>query len=311
LNWTIRADHRSPEQAAEVIGMEPKRESDHAPTTAHDAVLLICVNYRKPTETQHFVATALEQTLNASLRLVVVDNSPSTDEGCLPESVQSDPHVKAIATGKNLGYFGGAAAALADHLKSHPLPDWVVVSNPDVYFSDHEVLQRLCDTHRGDEPAVIAPSIRTINTLVEQNPYMRVRPSRFRMHLYRWLFSAYPVDVVYEGLSWVKHRGLQLFSRVRPPAGAALPERIYAPHGSFIALHRSYFERGGTLDYGAFLFGEEIFIAETVRRLGLTVLYEPAIAIEHTERSTAAGLFNRDASRFRKQASRYLVRTFF
>jgi GT2 family glycosyltransferase len=296
---------------AEVVEKKSDRDSEHAPTTARDSILLICVNYRKPTETQQFVATALQQKLHPSLQLIIVDNSPSPDKGGVPDSVRNDPRVKSIATGKNLGYFGGAAAALSDHLKSHPLPDWVIVSNPDVYFSDHDVLQRLCEVHRGDEPAVIAPSIRTVNTSVEQNPYMRVRPSRFRMHFYRWLFSTYPVDVVYEGLSWVKHRSLQLLSRARPPAGASLPEKIYAPHGSFIALHRSYFERGGTLEYGAFLFGEEIFIAETVRRLGLSVLYEPSVAIEHTERSTAAGLWNRAASRYRRQASRYLARTFF
>jgi GT2 family glycosyltransferase len=87
--------------------------------------------------------------------------------------------------------------------------------------------------------------------------------------------------------------------------------KIYAPQGAFIAFHRSYFERGGTLDHGAFLFGEEIFVAETARRLGMTVMYDPALVIEHTERSTAAGLFNRNTSRYRKQASRYLAKTFF
>jgi GT2 family glycosyltransferase len=295
----------------EVVEREPERDQQHAAITTHDDVLLICVNYRKPTETAHFVATALEQTINSSLRVVVVDNSPFPGEGGVPESASSDPHVKTIATGKNLGYFGGAAAALADHLKSHPLPDWVIVSNPDVYFSGHDVLQKLCDLHRGDAPGVIAPSIRTVNKAVEQNPYMRHRPSRLRMHVYRWLFSSYAVDVVWEGSSWVKHRLLEMFSKVHPPAPAAVPEYIYAPHGSFIALHRSYFEKGGNLDYGAFLFGEEIFIAETARRLGLTVLYEPGVAIEHTERSTAAGLWNRDASRFRRQASRFLVRNYF
>src|SRR6266849_9606381 len=113
--------------------------------TASDAVLLICVNYRKPAETQHFVTTALEQSLSSTMRLVVVDNSP----GGLPDSVQKNTLVKTFATGENLGYFGGAAAALADHLKSHPLPDWVIVSNPDVFFSGHDVLQKLCDLHLG------------------------------------------------------------------------------------------------------------------------------------------------------------------
>jgi GT2 family glycosyltransferase len=274
---------------------------------ARDEMLLICVNYRKPAETQHFVTTALEQTLHSALQLVVVDNSPPP----VPGAQLNDTHVKTIATGENLGYFGGAKAALADHLKSHSLPDWVIVSNPDVFFPDRDVLQRLCDSHRGDEPAVIAPSIRTVGTSVEQNPYMRVRPSRFRMHVYRWIFSAYPIDVVYQGLSWLKHRALEAGSNERPPSPASSAEKIYAPQGAFIAFHRSYFERGGTLDHGAFLFGEEIFVAETARRLGLTVLYEPAVAVEHTERSTASGLFNRDTSRYRRQASRYLAEKFF
>ena len=280
--------------------------------TAHGDILLICVNYLKPGETQRFVLSALDQTLPASsLRLAVVDNSPPPGAGGVPDSLKSDPRVRAIAPGENLGYFGGAAAALRDHLKTHSMPEWVIVSNPDVYFPDRRVLQRLCDAHRGDEPAVIAPSIRTKDTSVDQNPYMRVRPSRFRMHLYRWIFSAYPIDVVYQGMSWIKHRALEASSRERPAASALSPEKIYAPHGAFIALHRSYFERGGTLNHGAFLFGEEIFVAETVRRQGMTVLYEPALVIEHTERSTAAGLFNRETSRYRRQASRYLARTFF
>jgi len=274
--------------------------------TAQAEVLLICVNYRKPVETQHFVSSARDQTLNASLRVIVVDNSPQ------PTIIDTDTaDLKTFAPGKNLGYFGGAAAALKEHLKNREMPRWVIVSNPDVFFPSRDVLQRLLDSHRGDEPAVIAPSIRTLNSFVEQNPYMRLRPNRWRMRLNSWIFSHYPVDAVYQGLSWVKHRTLDGVTKEPVRANAALPEKIYAPHGSFIALHRSYFEKGGTLEYGAFLFGEEIFVAETARKLGLTVLFEPSIVIEHTERSTRHGLWNRDTSRYRRQALRYLTRNFF
>ena len=293
------------ERSTEVASEQPARDA------AHDDILLICVNYLKPGETQRFVLSALDQSLKSSLRLAVVDNSPPSSAGGVPDSVTSDPRVTAIATGENLGYFGGAAAALKDHLKTHSMPEWVIVSNPDVYFPDRDVLQRLFDSHRGGTPAVVAPSIRTKGSSVEQNPYMRVRPSAFRMHVYRWIFSAYPIDAVYQGLSWIKHRALEAGSNERPAAPSSASEKIYAPQGAFIAFHRSYFERGGNFDHGAFLFGEEIFVAETVRRLGMTVLYDPALVIEHTERSTAAGLFNRATSRYRRQASRYLARTFF
>ncbi len=287
------------ERSAEVASEQPVRDA------AHDDILLICVNYLKPGETRRFVLSALDQSLKSSLRLAVVDNSPPSGTGAVPNPVTSDPRVTAIATGENLGYFGGAAAALRGHLKTHSM------SNPDVYFPDRDVLQRLFDSHRGDAPAVVAPSIRTKGSSVEQNPYMRVRPSGFRMHVYRWIFSAYPIDAVYQGLSWIKHRALEAASNERPLAPSSATEKIYAPQGAFIAFHRSYFERGGNFDHGAFLFGEEIFVGETARKLGLTVLYDPTLVIEHTERSTAAGLFNRQTSRFRKQASRYLAKTFF
>lgn len=293
----------------ELSGAQSKRDMEHAPATAHDDVLLICVNYRKPAETKRFVESARQQSLDGSLRVVIVDNGPLPEQNGTFD-VKDDSRVKTMTPGKNLGYFGGAAYALREHLKTHPLPDWVIVSNPDVEFRDDDALRRVCDVRRGEEPAVIAPSIRTIDTFVDQNPYMRVRPSRFRMRLNSWLFSSYPVDVVYQGLSWIKHRALDGMTKQRP-AGETSPAKIYAPHGSFIALHRSYFERGGTLDYGAFLFGEEIFVAETARKLGLTVMFEPSIVLEHTERSTAAGLWNRDTSRYRRQASRYLARNFF
>ena len=291
-------------------------QKQHAPAqpevlTKQDELLLICVNYRKPVETARFVSSAREQTLSSFLRVIVVDNSPVAGETGIPESLRGDPHVTAFGTGKNLGYFGGASAALNEHLKTNPLPDWVIVSNPDVFFPSPDVLQRLCELHRGNEPGVLAPSIRTINSWAEQNPYMRVRPSRWRMRLNSWIFSHYPIDAAYQGLSWLKHRGLDGVTQERPATTAGFATPIYAPHGSFIALHRSYFEKGGTLDYGAFLFGEEIFVAETARRLGLTVLYEPGIVIEHTERSTAKGLWNRDISRYRRQASRYLASKFF
>jgi GT2 family glycosyltransferase len=293
------------ERTTEVASGQLERDA------AHDDILLICVNYLKPGETQRFVLSALDLTLQSSLRLAVVDNSPPPGTGGVPDSIKRDPRVRAIAPGENLGYFGGAAAALNDHLKTHSMPEWVIVSNPDVYFPDRGVLQRLFDSHRNDPPAVVAPSIRTKGSSVEQNPYMRVRPGRLRMHVYRWIFSAYPIDVMYQGLSWIKHRTMEAASQERPAVPASSTEKIYAPLGAFIAFHRSYFERGGTFDHGAFLFGEEIFVAETARKLGMTVLYDPTLVIEHTKRSTGAGLFNRATSRYRKQASRYLARTFF
>ena len=45
----------------------------------------------------------------------------------------------------------------------------------------------------------------------------------------------------------------------------------------------SYFDKGGTLNYPSFLFGEELFVAEQARQLNLTTVFEPSLKIEHQQ----------------------------
>lgn len=278
-----------------------------------DQILIVCVHFRRPEETALFVKSAVQQKVNASVEVLVVDNSPQPPEEAVPESLGHLRCVTVLEPGKNLGYFGGASYALKHYLGAHPMPTWVIVSNPDIEWPNDGVLQKLVDLHKGREPAVIAPSIRTITSGIDQNPYMRNRPANWRMLFYRWMFSTYPTDAFYQTVSWF---ALKVRKTIRNGAMAIRPtapcvEAIYAPHGSFVPLHRSYFEHGGTLDYAAVLFGEEIFVGESARRLGLTVLYEPGVELRHEGHTSMGGIYNRPIARLRKDASRYLAETFF
>ena len=276
-----------------------------------DKILIICVHFRRPDETALFVKSAVEQKVDAAVEVVVVDNSPQPPEEAVPEALQHLRCVTVLEPGKNLGYFGGASFALKLYLESHSMPTWVIVSNPDIQFPNDRVLQRLIDLHRGSEPAVIAPSIRTITSGIDQNPYMRRRPANWRMVFYRWMFSTYPTDAFYQTMSWFALQVRKKLSNGAVTPAASGVEVIYAPHGSFVPLHRSYFEGGGTLDYAAVLFGEEIFVGESARRLGLTVLYEPRVELRHEGHTSMGGIYNRPIARLRKDASRYLAETFF
>jgi GT2 family glycosyltransferase len=283
-------------------------EGAETPHTHDLDVVLVCVHYGKPEETVRFVKAAVDQATRSQLTVVVVDNSPIAGQG-VPTTVASLGNVRVLEPGRNLGYFGGAALALADYVQSNRQPNWLVISNPDIHFSSPTVIDDLVELHRGREPGVLAPSIRSTTTGRDQNPYMRKRPSRLRMQFYRLTFSTYPTNVLYESLHWIKGRVIR--SGADPIRGSRSPEVIYAPHGSFVAIHRSYFDRGGTLDHGALLFGEEIYLAETAARYGLRVLYEPRLSLNHDEHATIGGPWNRSAARLRKEASRYLADTFF
>jgi len=61
---------------------------------------------------------------------------------------------------------------------------------------------------------------------------------------------------------------------------------VYAVHGSFLVFSHLFFSRGGRIDEDMFLFGEEAFVAEECRRLGLPVTYDPGMRVDHNEHAS-------------------------
>jgi GT2 family glycosyltransferase len=277
-------------------------------------VLLICVNYHSDAEAAECVRSALRLLPGTALRCVVVDNSEhSAVHPELAALARSDPRIAVWSAPGNLGYFGGARWGLERAAEEAGQPDWVIVSNPDIRFSDPEALIKLAQWHGRCPPAVVAPSIVRLSTGLDENPFMRVRPSSSRMRFYRSVFSLYALTVAYSALGELK-RLLQAWRHERPSFRdlnePVCPAAIYAPHGSCIFFSRSYFQRGGSLAYGAFLFGEEVFVAETVRRLGLEVVYDPRLVVAHAAHVTTP-FFRRPIARHHRDSSAYLVRAFF
>jgi hypothetical protein len=132
------------------------------------------------------------------------------------------------------------------------------------------------------------------------------------MHFYKWLFHFRVAGRGYQRLSLTKlalQRIIQ--ARKRPGVRTLLPERIYAPHGSFLLFHRSYFEAGGTLRYGTFLFGEEIFVAETARQLGLAIVHDPRLVVEHEQSTPSKILGDRTLQAYAKDAAAFVAGEYF
>lgn len=284
------------------------------------SILTICVNYNNDKETQQFVSELLIQKGDFSQKVIVVDNSesPSLDSP-LYSLFKSDSRVLIINSGKNLGYFGGAALGFREYSKEFPLPDWVIVCNTDIDLIQPDFLSKLCNFHAVNPPAVIAPSVYSTLSKVNQNPNMQHRPTVARMHFYKWISRYHPTFVAYQTLALAKQKLLAVTHRNpvvtdgdavenrRQPA----PRAIYAAHGSFIVFHRSYFEAGGNLDHGAFLFGEEVFVAETIRRLGLTAIYDPRLVVLHREHAATGVLKNQKRFLYVREATAYCADNFF
>jgi GT2 family glycosyltransferase len=216
--------------------------------------------------------------------IAVVDNNEDpTSPAKLRGQLQGDPDVRVYGDGKNRGYFGGAAFGFANEGNLHPA--WVLVSNCDVFLRNERFFEELSSLEgmcRDNRVALVAPSILSGRTGRDQNPHYRTRPLAWKYRTLAFLFRSYAVALVYRGLAHVKSsiEGRRLERR------RGKPEEVYAGHGSFVILHKSFFDAGGTLDYDCFLYCEEVHLAEQIRERGLKVIYWPKLQVCHAEHAT-------------------------
>jgi len=257
---------------------------EQASTTTElvQTVLLVCVKYGSDTETSRYLESLrrlhVQQT---SLHVVVVDNTV----GDVSAQTPTDNNVTLVRANENFGYFGGARHGLSIFLQEHPLPDWVIVSNVDLIIGDAEFLNKLAVLRARPRLGVVAPSIRSALTGKDQNPFMRSRPSALRMHVYKWMYRSWLALNAYELASATIHRVRSVVrkrtSAARLASNSGAP--IYAPHGSFLIFSSEYFRAGGKLDFPCFLFGEEVYLAESLRQCSLEAVYEPSLQVIHQE----------------------------
>lgn len=280
--------------------------------------LTICINYNNDSEVMNFVNELYTQRGYNGQRTIVVDNSERDSHSTPLLSLEKNKNVLVFRSGKNLGYFGGAYWGLQQYIKEFSFPEWTIVSNTDIHFPDKDFFIKLSDKYKNNPPAVIAPD--TIlesegglpSSFTHQNPHFIYRPSCMRMHIYKWVARYYPFYITWELISALRHKLINTLGyKKQEQKYINKPMKIYAPFGAFIIFNKNYFNAGGTLQHGTFLFGEEIFVAETVRSLNLDIMYDPSLIIIHKEHSSISFLKSKNRALYARQAATYCADTFF
>lgn len=285
-------------------------------TSCHVSIVVLGVSYQSNSEALCFLRQFAGGKAGQRPFLILIDNGDAPDLSCAlsdAECTQRDLIVH--VPGSNLGYFGGAASALDAFLLTHPLPDWVIVCNVDLFVQDENFFSRLISYSQSHTHSVVAPGVISGLSGKDQNPFMRVRPHRLRMKFYKILFQWYPAHLIYSVMYLIKEKLYKLSHGsevgMPEPPGTGEPLPIYAGHGAFLAFRKSYFEAGGSLRHGVFLFGEEIFVAETVKRLGLTIGYDPRLRVFHRGHTTTGYIPSQQIAIHMREAARYCADTWF
>jgi len=269
--------------------------------------LIITVNFRQAECTLRFLNSASRLEGFAACHVLIVDNNSGDGSISLIQPAISEfGNVELFTSAQNRGYFGAARWALQIYLESNDAPDWVVVCNNDIEFDDPRFLLRLFEK---DPMAVgvIAPSIISTLTAHDSNPNIRRRPTAFRMWRHRLWLSNYHASRFKQWAAPYFRRARYRFSNRTPAPGKGVSSQIYAPHGAFFIFSRKFFEAGGFIDDGFFLYAEEFSVAEMCCQLGLAVIHDPDLRVWHTENQSTGRMLTRSVYQHQKNGFQYAL----
>jgi GT2 family glycosyltransferase len=246
-------------------------------------ILFCIVSYRSDTLLERYLVSIESahrgSSKDISLRLLLIDNSErdGSDVDAFRQRMSAcAPQAEIVLPERNLGYFGAIpiAQAACEEFK----PDVVVFSNADLeldgdFFS--QLLARL--PHHA---AVIAPAmLLKSQPAFDQNPWFPSRYSAAHLRFLRFVCSYAPLFALYSRLGLAKERfRMRRATRLGAGQPAPMPREIYAPYGAMFIFTRPGFFLG-LPRFGAFLYCEELFVAEEARRRNESIHYVPSIRV--------------------------------
>lgn len=240
-------------------------------------ILLICVTYHSDKELHTFVES--------------VHRAAERVKG----KIQVD--IEVADNGQdNRGYLGGALPIYNAKAKDY---DFVSISNVDLQLAEDFFEHLLAVDTNGI--GWMAPDIYTDKINRHENPYMMSRPTKRNFRIWNIIYSSTLIYRFYHRLYVLKGRKAKTY----PACG------IYAGHGSFMLFTRAFVERNPVLRFPGFMYGEEIYLAELTRKVGLRVRYIPTLRIANVG-NINTGLINQaQKSRWSKESLRAIYKAFF
>ena len=262
-------------------------------------LLIVCVNYNSYSELTSYLTSinfAVSKVRNIQVDISIADNSTSVEE----VTYDSYSYVKVSVTKlNNVGYLIGAQTVI-NSIANILDYDYVAISNVDITVAENFFIN-LENIIIAQDVAWIAPKIFSKVENRDRNPKVISRYSKKKLQL---LYYMYKIPVLYYlyTMSAYQCKKLQV----------NYPEiDIYAGHGSFILLTRSFFESNRKIEYPIFLFGEELFLAEIVMKAGKKVRYVPNLVIEDNEHISTSRLKKKTYFKYNRESIKYILDTFY
>lgn len=260
-------------------------------------VLIVAVNYNSYKELDSYLKTIEEAASGVGKAVVdvtIADNSSNYIE--IEASKYKHIGVRQVKF-DNIGYLGAAQEIIN---KSYNDYDYVAISNVDLKIGN-SFFQELCGIKQDDTIAWIAPCIYSHDENRDRNPKVLERYSKKKLQLIYYMYKFPILFYLYTATAYKRKKLTPHYDEMD----------IYAGHGSFILLTRSFFRKYDKIEYPIFLFGEELYLAELVRKEGMRVSYMPNLKVEDNEHVSTSKMKKKFYFKCNTESIKYILETFY
>jgi GT2 family glycosyltransferase len=224
------------------------------------------------------------------LNVILADNS--TVLSTIDIAAQQYSYSYKYQKNDNVGYFPVFNKALASLSQGIDGYDFVAVCNVDLVVAD-DFFSTLQAHPVDSETGLIAPGIFSDKDGRDLNPKMTRRPSARKINfmrlvcssvvLFRWYHKLVRMREQTRSRAQQRDRGIH-----NTTMAISAPQKMYGAHGSFMIFTRRYFAKGADVAYPRFLFGEEGFVAEQLRRHALSIEHVPSVRVFDKEHASTS-----------------------
>ena len=262
-------------------------------------ILIVCVNYNSYGELRNYLQSVEKSALNVQgdlqLEVIIADNS--TQKEIVDCDIYKQIRVKQVEL-PNLGYLGGAQAII-NNIDKPTQYDYIIISNVDLLF-EKETIKQLIDFKVGDNVAWVAPSVYSETFNKDLNPNVINRYKRWKLTLLKLTYNKFFYRL------YTKYYYSNKGKNVKHPM-----MDIYAGHGSIIMLTSNFFKNYSKIDYPVFLYGEELYFAELIRRKRMRVVYTPSIVLNTIGGVSTSKMPSDSFFKYNKEAINYILENFY
>lgn len=268
-------------------------------------ILILVSCYNNEDEVVKFANHLSIQAFSEKIFLVVSCNSINDKEKLLKGLGNIGLDYSVLYPQKNLGYLHGCLYGLQHSINLEDFK-WVMISNTDIEFQSNLFIYDLLNENTPKDIWCIAPQIILPNGR-RQNPFLISRPSSKRMIAWKKIQGNQVGLRLYTKLSHVKRK----LVANREGNSDFKNSIIYAAHGSCFILKPECVVLLSQINDKIFMYGEELLIAELIRKNKKKIYYIHDLVVYHNENSTTRLIDYKRKSMYYKQSYGYLLNVFF